>query len=168
MPRLLAVSLFAAAAAIPAAAAAYPLFVAGTVVPGVPSAETEIRSVLGFFDRARAQHDAGVLDRILAPEFEAVTSAGARLGRSAFLRSGAPERGARMIEREELVVQVEGSRATATSRLIRIGTRRGPETADFARETLLLRRTGERWLIVSAAAAPDAPVSARAERLKRR
>ncbi|HEX8655019.1 MAG TPA: nuclear transport factor 2 family protein [Allosphingosinicella sp.] len=137
-----------AAGFAPVAAAAHPLLAAATVVPGVPTPETEIRSVLGFWDRARAQHDVRVLDRLLAPEFAAITAAGAPLGRAALLAGGAPERGARMIEREGLAVAIDGDRATATSRLVRIGTPRGAETAEVTRETLTLRREGETWLIV--------------------
>lgn len=153
MSRILRTALIAAAVLAPAAAAAHPLLVAGTVVPGVPTPETEIRSVLGFWDRARAQHDVRVLDHILAPEFAAITTAGTALGRTALLATGAPERGARMIEREALAIAIEGDRATATSRLIRIGTPRGPETADVTTETLTLRRSGDRWLIASSVSA---------------
>lgn len=153
MSGILRTALIASAALAPVAAAPHPLLVAGTVVPGVPTPETEIRSVLGFWDRARAQHDVRVLDRILAPEFAAVTAAGARLDRAALLEAGAPELGARMIERENLVIHLDGSSATATSRVVRIGTPRGDETADVTSETLILRRDGESWLIVSSASA---------------
>ena len=153
MSLILRTALIAAAAFAPAPAAAHPLLVAGTVVPGVPTPETEIRSIIGFWDRARAQHDVRVLDRILAPEFTAATPSGARLDRAALLASGAPERGARMIEREGLAIAIQGDRATAVSRLIRIGTPRGAETADVATETLALRRSGDSWLIVSSASA---------------
>ncbi|HEX8366532.1 MAG TPA: nuclear transport factor 2 family protein [Allosphingosinicella sp.] len=149
MARSLRFVLLAATAGLaPAATVAQPMLFAGTVVPGVPTPETEIRSVLGFWDRARAQHDAGILDRILAPEFAAVTAAGTPLGRQALLAGGAPERGARMIDREGLVIAIDGDRATAASRVIRIGTPCGAETADVTIETLTLRREGGTWLIV--------------------
>ena len=149
MARPLHLVLLAAAAGLaPAATVAQPILFAATIVPGVPTPETEIRSVLGFWDRARAQHDVGVLDRILAPEFAAIGAAGAPLSRAALLAQGAPERGARMIDREGLVIAIDGDRATAASRVIRIGTPRGDETAEFTTETLTLRRQGDTWLIV--------------------
>jgi len=132
----------------PAAAVAHPLLVAGTVVPGVPTPETEIRSVLGFFDRARAQQDVGVLARITAEDFAAATADGVRLDRAALLAGAAPEAGARMIVRDDLAVKVSQDSASATARVTRIGTPRGPETSEVTRETVELRRSGDAWLIV--------------------
>jgi ketosteroid isomerase-like protein len=146
MTRYILASIMLASAA---AGAAHPLLVAGTVVPGVPTPETEVRSVLGFWDRARARHDAAVLARITAVDFAATTADGAALTRSALLAGAAPEAGARMILRDDLAVRIDGDAATATARLTRIGTPRGPETADVTLETVALRRSGDSWLIVS-------------------
>src|SRR3712207_4605494 len=87
-----------------AALAATP--VAADVVPGTPTPETEIRNVLGRWDRARAQHDVAVLAELLDEAFVAAGTGGEQLSRADLLAGRAPERGARLITRDDLRVNV--------------------------------------------------------------
>lgn len=144
---LLLLALAAPLAATPAAA---------DIVPGVPSAETEIAGILGRWDRARAQSDERVLAEIMAEDFAATWAGGGRLGRADILAGRAPEAGARLIYREDIHVAVAGRSAVFTSRVIRIGTALGPDRAEVTRETVTLRREGESWRLVSSRARPEA------------
>jgi ketosteroid isomerase-like protein len=146
LPLLAALAFAALLAAAPAAA---------DVVPGVPSAETEIASVLGRWDRARAQRDARVLAEIMAEDFAATWAEGGRLTRADILAGRAPEAGARLIYREDIAVTVAGGSATFTSRVIRIGTALGPDRAEISRETVTLRRERDRWRLVGSRARRD-------------
>lgn len=137
-----------------AAAPAPPL--SATVIPGKPTAETEIASVLGRWDRARAQGDVRVLAEVMAKDFTATWLDGGRLSRADILAGKAPEAGARLIYREDIAVAVAGDTATFTSRVIRIGTVRGPDRADVTRETVSLRRFGDAWRLVSSRSDPIA------------
>ena len=141
---LLLAALAAAAPAVPSAA---------TVVPGVPSAETDIASALGRWDRARAQDDRRVLAEVMAEDFTATWLEGGRLTRADILAGRAPEAGARLIFREDILIQVSGRTATATTKVIRIGTAAGPERGEVTRETLTLRREGDRWRLVTSRSA---------------
>lgn len=126
--------------------------VAADVVPGEPSAETEIANVLGRWDRARAQRDARVLAELMAEEFAATWAGGGRLTRADILAGRAPEAGARLIYREDIAVTVAGGHAVFTSRVIRIATALGPDRAEITRETVSLRREGGSWRLASARA----------------
>jgi ketosteroid isomerase-like protein len=129
---------------------------AADVVPGIPSAETEIAGVLGRWDRARAQSDARVLAELMAADFAATWAEGGRLGRADIIAGRAPEAGARLIYREDIHVAVAGGDAVFTSRVIRIGTASGPDRAEVTRETVTLRREGDTWRLVSSRARPEA------------
>ena len=133
----------AAAAVVPAPPAA------ADVVPGTPTAETEIRNVLGRWDRARAQHDGRVLGEIMAEDFTARTADGESLDRADILAGRAPERGARMIFRDDLQIVVSGGRATTRSLATRVGTARSADEGVTTRETLVLRAGDGGWQLVS-------------------
>jgi hypothetical protein len=140
-----------------ALACAAPLPVLATVVPGVPSAETEVAGVLGRWDRARAQHDPRVLAEVMAKDFVATWAEGARLTRSDILAGKAPEKGARLIYRDEIDIQVAGDRASARTRVVRVGTAGGADRGEITRETVVLRRSRGAWLLVASRSDPAAP-----------
>jgi hypothetical protein len=131
---------------------------AADVVPGTPTAETEIRNVLGRWDRARAQHDLRVLAEILDSRFVANEPAGERIGRDEVLAGCAPGRGARLITRDGLEIVLRGATATARARVTTIGTPAGPSVGEVTDELAVLVREGTAWRLLStrsaAAAAP--------------
>ena len=131
--------------------------IAATVVPGTPSAEVDIAGVVGRWDRARAQDDRRVLDEVMASEFSASWTEGGRLVRADILAGRAPEAGARLIFREDIVVIVQGDVATFRSRVVRIGTAAGPERADTSAELVSLRRERGAWRLVSSLSTPLDP-----------
>lgn len=135
------------------AAAAPTLPAAATVMPGTPSAEVDIESVLGRWDRARAQSDRRVLAEVMAKDFTSTSVGGDRLTRADILAGRAPEAGARLIYREDIVIRVAGRRATATTKVIRIGTKAASDRAEVSRETLTLRREGDTWRLVTSRSA---------------
>lgn len=149
---LILAALASVAPALPAAA---------TTVPGEPTAETEIADVLGRWDRARAQRDRRVLAELMAEDFTATRNGGARLTRADILAGKSPEAGARLIYREDIAFAVAGDRATVTSRVIRIGTARGPDLADVSRETAELRRSDGRWRLAGTRSIPARPATGR-------
>jgi hypothetical protein len=152
----LALVLAALAAALP------PVPTAATVVPGTPSAETEIADLLGRWDRARAQRDARVLDEVMASDFTARWSDGVRLTRADILAGRSPEAGARLIYREDIGMTVAGDDAVFTSRVIRIATALGADRGEVTRERVTLRRTSGAWRLASSRSFPAGPQDPRA------
>jgi glutathione S-transferase len=151
MPRLF---LLAALAAVAGPSPSMPLVAA--VIPGPASVETDIASVLGRWDRARAQRDVRVLREVMANEFTASWVEGGRLTRADILAGRAPEAGARLIYREDIAVEVAGDTAIFTSRVIRIGTARGSDQAEVSRETVRLHHDGDKWRLLSSHSDPTA------------
>ncbi|HEX9932203.1 MAG TPA: nuclear transport factor 2 family protein [Allosphingosinicella sp.] len=150
--------LAAAALVMPAAAPAalHPLLGATVVVGPPPKEETVVAQLLGMWDRARAQHDARYLNRLVAEDFTAVTAAGERLDRHALLTRGTPERGASMVTSEDVKVSVAGDTATATAKVTSVIAERGIVTL----ETLTFRRDpdpsnpGAGWRILRSVSIP--------------
>jgi hypothetical protein len=128
-----------------------------TVVPGTPSAEVDIAGVVGRWDRARAQDDRRVLDQVMASDFSASWTDGERLHRADILAGRAPEAGARLIFREDILVIVQGDVATFRSRVVRVGTAAGPDRADTSAELVSLRRERGAWRLVSSLSTPLDP-----------
>jgi ketosteroid isomerase-like protein len=138
--------LLATLATVPATSPAVPIPAA--VISAPANAETDIASVLGRWDKARAQRDVRTLRAIMAKEFIATSPEG-RLTREDILAGRAPEAGARLIYREDIAVAVAGDTATFTSRVIRIGTARGSDQPEITRETIRLYRHRDVWRLLS-------------------
>ncbi len=147
-PLLILVALIASAPA----AQSHPLAVMSTVVVSrtPPAPEALVEQLLGVWDRARAQHHVRSLAKITAEDFTAVTADGTRLTRADVLARGTPERGARMVTSEEIVVHVAGDIAHATARVTSIFGDRARVTTE--RITLRLLEDsidgGKHWRIV--------------------